>query len=201
MLKFSDVSKRYKSKYAVKSININLEKGKAYLFLGENGSGKSTTIKLISKIIYTKEYNIFENTFDKIMYLPDKRSYPKTLSSFEFLRYYLTNIEDRKIYEYMERYGLANKLIGSLSKGNMQKIGIIQMVLSEGDLYAFDEPTDGLDTQSINLFIDDLEVLVSKGKTIVISTHKKTLYSDLKPIIYKFNEGVCNEKKRRSKTN
>ncbi len=201
MLKFSDVSKRYKSKFAVKSININIENGKVYLFVGENGSGKSTTIKLISRIIYTNEFSIFKNEYKRIMYLPDKRNYPKTLSSLEFLKYYLVNQDFKKIEEYMIKYELPNKAISSLSKGNMQKVGIIQMVLSDGDLYAFDEPTDGLDNESISLFIEDLKELVSKGKTIVISTHKKNLYSDLKPNIYKFEDGVCNEKKRKTKIN
>jgi ABC-2 type transport system ATP-binding protein len=201
MLKFSDVSKRYKNKFAVKSININIENGKVYLFVGENGSGKSTTIKLISRIIYTNEFSIFKNEYKRIMYLPDKRNYPKTLSSLDFLKYYLVNQDLKKIEEYMIKYELPNKAISSLSKGNMQKVGIIQMVLSDGDLYAFDEPTDGLDNESISLFIEDLKELVSKGKTIVISTHKKNLYSDLKPNIYKFEDGVCNEKKRKTKIN
>ena len=52
MLRLTEVSKRYKNHFALKNININIEKGKLYLFVGENGSGKSTTIKLISKVIF-----------------------------------------------------------------------------------------------------------------------------------------------------
>ena len=97
------------------------------------------------------------------------------------------------------KYELPNKNISALSKGNMQKVGIIQMVLSEGDLYLFDEPTDGLDNISVELFVDDLKKLLEKGKTIIISTHKKSVYASLKPIVYKFEAGVCNEKKRKTK--
>ena len=107
MLKFSDVSKRYKSKFAVKSVNINIENGHLYLFTGENGSGKSTTLKLISKIIYTNEFSIFKNDYKKIMYLPDKRSYPKTLKSYDFLKYYLSNVADIVIEKYMMNVNIA----------------------------------------------------------------------------------------------
>ena len=200
MLKLNEVSKKYNSKFAVKNINLTIEPGNIYLFIGENGSGKSTTIKLISKVIFTNQYNIFENKFKRIMYLPDKRNYPILLSTFDFLKYYL-NVKREIIKNYLLRYELPNKTIGSLSKGNLQKLGILQVILSEGDLYLLDEPTDGLDKKSIDLFIEDLKELLMNNKTIIISTHKKTIYSELKPVLYKFEDGICNEKKRKRKAN
>lgn len=200
MLKLNEVSKKYKSKFAVKNINISIEPSNIYLFIGENGSGKSTTIKLISKVIFTNEYSIFSNEYKRIVYLPDKRNYPKLLTTYDFLRYYL-NVNIDEIKKYLARYDLANKTIGSLSKGNIQKLGIIQIILSDGDLYLFDEPTDGLDKKSIETFIDDLKLLLMNNKTIIISTHNKALYKDLKPVIYKFESGICNERKRKPKTN
>lgn len=198
MLKFNDVSKKYNSKFAVKSINLTIKPNNIYLFIGENGSGKSTTIKLISKVIFTKDFNVLKNEFNKIIYLPDRRNYPKLLLVSDFLKYYL-NIDNKIIEDTMRRYDLPNKLIGSLSKGNLQKLGILQIILSEGDLYLLDEPTDGLDKKSIYLLLEDLKKLLVIGKTLVISTHKKTIYSELKPIIYKFEDGICNEKKRENK--
>lgn len=200
MLKFNEVAKKYNSKYAVKNINLTIEPNNIYLFIGENGSGKSTTIKLISKVIFTSEYSIFENKFKKIIYLPDKRNYPKLLTTFDFLKYYL-NVKTDIINDYLLKYDLPNKSIGSLSKGNIQKLGILQILLSDGDLYLLDEPTDGLDKNSINLLIEDLKKLLINNKTIIISTHKKTIYNELHPIIYKFETGTCNETKRKRKTN
>ena len=198
MLELKEVSKKYNSKYAVKRINLNIESGKLYLFVGENGSGKSTTIKLISKVIFTKEYLKFINDFKQINYLPDRRNYPKLLNTLDFLKYFLRKNEDF-INENMIKYDLPNKSIGNLSKGNIQKLGILQVLLSEGDLYILDEPTDGLDKKSITLFIEDIKSLVNSGKTIIISTHKPLLYKNIYSITYKFDEGVCNEKKRRKK--
>ena len=124
MLRLTDVSKRYKNHFALKNININIEKGKLYLFVGENGSGKSTTIKLISKVIFNNSGGIIENNFEKIVYLPDKCSYPNLLNVKTYLSMYLsksTNIN--KIEEKMKEYHLENKMIASLSKGMLQKLG------------------------------------------------------------------------------
>ena len=195
MLKFMDVAKKYYSVYALKGVNLTIIPNNLYLFIGENGSGKSTTIKLISKVIFTNDYKTFENDFKEIIYLPDKRNYPKLLTTLVFLKYYI-DIDENIIIKYMEKYNLQNKRIGSLSKGNIQKLGIIQILLSKGDLYLFDEPIDGLDKESIKLFVEDLKELLSKNKTIIISTHNKNVYKELNPIIYKFNNGVCNEKKK-----
>ena len=77
----------------------------------------------------------------------------------------------------------------------LQKLGILQTILNDGDLYLLDEPTDGLDVHSIRLFKEDIYKLLEKKKTIIISTHNKTLYKDLKPRIYTFKEGIAYEKK------
>ena len=189
MLKFNEVAKKYNSKYAVKNINLTIEPHNLYLFIGENGSCKSTTIKLISKVIFTSEYNIFENKFKKIIYLPDKRNYPKLLTTFDFLKYYL-NVKTDIINDYLLKYN-----------GNIKKIVILQIILSEGDLYIIDESNDELNKNSINLLIEDLKKLLINNKTIIISTHKKTIYNELHPIIYKFETGTCNETKRKRKVN
>ena len=99
MLKLNEVSKKYKSKFAVNNINNTIEPSNIYLFIGENGRGKSTTIKLISKVIFTNEYNVFSNEYKRIVYLPDKRNYPKLLTTYDFLRYYL-NVNINEINKY-----------------------------------------------------------------------------------------------------
>ncbi|MDE6656921.1 MAG: ATP-binding cassette domain-containing protein, partial [Anaeroplasmataceae bacterium] len=132
----------------------------------------------------------------KIIYLPDKRSYPKLLTVETYLKYYLpSTCRKEDILFWMDRYHLPNKKIGSLSKGMLQKLGILQTILHAGDLYLFDEPTDGLDAESIQLFKEDIEKMIEEKKTVIVSTHNKLLYKDLKPIIYHFKEGICNAKK------
>ena len=195
MLRLTDVSKRYKNHFALKNININIEKGKLYLFVGENGSGKSTTIKLISKVIFNNSGGIIENNFEKIVYLPDKCSYPNLLNVKTYLSMYLyKSTYINKIEEKMKEYHLENKMIASLSKGMLQKLGILQIILSNADLYIFDEPLNGLDKVSTQKFKSDIKKLIENEKTVIISTHSRMLFRDLTPNIIKFKGGLVNEK-------
>ena len=199
MLRLEEVKKSYHHDRGLVNVNLTIEPESLYLFVGENGSGKSTTIKLISHVIFNsvKEGRII-NDFKRMIYLPDKRSYPKLLMVKTYLEYYLPNKpNDKDLDFWMNRYHLPNKKIGSLSKGMQQKLGILQTILNTGDLYLFDEPTDGLDAESIQLFKEDIKDLLIQGKTIIISTHNRLLYKDLKPVVYHFKEGICNAKKQK----
>lgn len=199
MLKLEEVRKNYHHEKGLIRINLTIFPGNLYLFVGENGSGKSTTMKLISQVIFhTSQDGKIQNDFHRMIYLPDKRSYPKLLTVETYLKYYLNfAYQKNRINEWMKKYHLPNKKIGNLSKGMLQKLGILQTILSEGDLYLLDEPTDGLDALSIQIVKEDLKEMLINGKTIIISTHNKTIFKELKPIIYHFKEGVCNEKKQR----
>ena len=197
MLKLEEIRKNYHHEQGLKNVSLTILPENMYLFVGENGSGKSTTIKLISHVIFsTAKDGKIENQFKKIIYLPDKRSYPKLLTVKTYLQYFLEKkLSASTLDFYLNRYQLPNKKIGSLSKGMLQKLGIIQTLLSDGDLYLFDEPTDGLDVESIQTFKEDLGRMLKEKKTIVVSTHNKLIYKELKPIIYHFQKGVCHEKK------
>lgn len=140
MLKLIEIRKAYPHNRGIVQVSLTINAEQLYLFVGENGSGKSTTIKLISRVIFhkRKEGNL-QNTFKRIIYLPDKRSYPKLLKVKTYLEYYLG--KNNSIETWLERYNLPNKTIGSLSKGMLQKLGILQTILNDGDLYLLDEPT------------------------------------------------------------
>lgn len=195
MLRLKEVRKNYHHERGIVKVTLSILPEKLYLFVGENGSGKSTTIKLISKVIFhQKEEGVLQNDFRKMIYLPDKRSYPKVLDVKTYLEYYLGK-KINHLEAWLERYELPNKKIGGLSKGMLQKLGILQSLLEEGDLYLFDEPTDGLDIASIHQFKQDIALLLQKKKTIIISTHNKSIYKELHPIIYTFKEGIAYEKK------
>lgn len=200
MLKLTDVSKKYKNDFAVRKINLSIERGKLYLFVGDNGSGKSTTIKLISKVIFKKAKDgKINNQFNRILYLPDHCSYPNLLTVKGYLSMFLArSYDEHYVDEKLNQYELENKTIGSLSKGNLKKLGIIQVILSKGELYLFDEPQDGLDRKSCLAFKEDIKKLIDGGASVIISTHLKTLFKDLKPNVVNFSGGKCSEKKQAS---
>lgn len=193
MLELNEVQKNYHKDKGLKNVNICIQKGTLNLFVGRNGSGKSTTLKLIGHVIFhRKNQGSMINQFKKMIYLPDKRTYPKLLKVSTFLKYFLEiDIDSKKMKYYLDRYQIPDKPIGGLSKGMLQKLGILQTLLNEGDLYLLDEPTDGLDTASIQLFKEDLLFLLRMDKTIIISTHNRSLFRDLKPTVFTFKEGVC----------
>lgn len=197
MLKLEEIRKNYHRNRGLLNVNLNIQAGQFYLFVGENGSGKSTTLKLIAKVIFNnKKDGRMYNDFKQMVFLADKRSYPKLLTPHVYLNYYLAVKQpSSRITEFLERYQIPNRRIGSFSKGMLQKLGIVQTLLSEGDCYLLDEPTDGLDVISIGLFKEDIKRLIEVNKTVIISTHNKKIYKELNPILYTFKEGICNEKK------
>ncbi len=200
MLKLMEIQKKYHKNRGLIHVSLSIFPGELYLFVGENGSGKSTTIKVISKVIFKdKNMGTISNDFKRMVYLPDKRGYPRLLTVKTYLEYFLEKVPKNLVLEaWLERYCIPNKKIGSLSKGMLQKLGILQTLLTEGDLYLLDEPTDGLDVESIRKFKEDILQLLQKKKTIIISTHNKALLKEVKPIIYTFKEGICYEKKQKS---
>lgn len=190
-----NVTKIYKNNVVLDKFNLEIKNAKLYLFIGSNGSGKSTCLKLISNQILYKNnlYSYIKGDFLKINYMPEKFSLPKLLTVDEYLSLYL-NLEssNKKLRKTLKKYAIPNIRINKLSKGTIQKVIIISMILSDGDLYVFDEPLDGLDTSSKRLFFSDIKSLLVNNKTVLISTHNKELYTDLNPEIIRF--GDLNEK-------
>lgn len=189
MVSLKNVSKIYKRNVVLNRFNLNIESNKFYLLTGQNGSGKSTCLKLISKQINynNKSDSYINNSFKDIVYMPEKFTLPKLMNVLDFLSLFLSvSKKNKKLNSYLLKYNISNMKISKLSKGTMQKVLIIGTVLSNADLYLFDEPLDGLDDNSKILFTEDLIDLKRNNKTIVISTHFKEIYNKLDPMIIDF---------------
>lgn len=175
--KLENIWKKYRKTCVLKRFNYEFESG-LYLFVGVNGSGKSTTLKIISKLITPTNIN-YDITNKKCAYLCEKielgnqRVLP-FLNSIKRLNKSKINIK-----ELMKKWNIPNKYISNLSKGNKQKCGILMMILTDVDIYLFDEPTDALDKASITLFVDYIIDLVSKGKIVLIATHERSYFSKI----------------------
>lgn len=193
LVKLDNVTKYFKDFKALNKINLEFSTGRLYLLVGENGSGKSTIIKLIAKINTLKKNdsgNVIYNT-KKIGYLPDKYILPKYINALDFIRLYTKNYNMGRA---LDDYFVPNKLIVSMSKGMQQKVGIISVMYSDNDLYLFDEPLDGLDMASKELFREKINEYVNIGKTIIIATHNASFYQMINPVIYNIHLGsIVNE--------
>lgn len=181
-IKIGDVSKVYDSGFkkniVFKNINMTLKNDKIHFLIGPNGCGKSTLIKCILNLInYEGKIDISST---KIAYAPEKLIMPDYLKVNQFLLTLLNakhqNINDIeiKMNNYLKLFTIenyANTNLHKLSKGTKQKINLLQALLEEADIYIFDEPLSGLDTESKKVFKELVYELKKKEKLIIISTH------------------------------
>ena len=167
MLKLNNITKKYKENIILDDINFDFSNPGLYILRGINGSGKSTIIKIISGIIFKSKGKI-ENDLS-VSYLPDKFIMPKLMR----VKDYVIEITNKNIYkELIDYYQLPlNKRIGDLSKGNLQKLGLLQLFNNDSDCYLLDEPLDGLDDFAKNLFKEKIKEKLDLNKIIIMSLH------------------------------
>jgi len=182
-----NLSKFYGEQKAVNNISFKLKKGEITGFIGPNGSGKSTTMKAICGIItpnsgkiLVNDKEISENNIEvknKIGFLPESNPLYYDQYVVEYLRYVgkiyqITNVKER-VEEIIELTGLSperKKLIGQLSKGYKQRVGLAQALIHNPEVLILDEPTTGLDPNQLA----DIRTLIrsiGKDKTVLLSTH------------------------------
>jgi len=176
--------------HALTDLNLEVRPGEIYGYLGPNGSGKTTTIKLILGLIFptSGHVEVFGSrdigsveVKQRVGYLPEGAYYPDFLRGEEILRYYgrlygLGGRElDRRVGAVMEQVGIAHarkRLLRSYSKGMRQRIGLAQALISDPDILILDEPTTGLDPIARKEIRDILAALRDAGKTLLVSSHE-----------------------------
>ena len=189
IIEIKNLSKRFKSLWAVNNLNLNVYKGDIFGFLGPNGAGKSTTIRMLLSLIYptTGTVKIFEKDLFKnrikilqrigaIVEKPDMYGYLSARRNLEILaklsRYEITY---NRIMEILEIVGLkdrANSKVKTFSSGMKQRLGIAQALIHDPELIILDEPTTGLDPHGMKE-IRELILSLKRdfGKTIFLSSH------------------------------
>lgn len=181
------LSKYYGKQAAVNNISFESKKGEILGFLGPNGAGKSTTMKMITSFIPPSEGDITVCGLDikkhaievrkKIGYLPENNPlyldmYVKEYLHFVGRIYKIDNISSR-VDEIIILVGLQkeqHKVIGMLSKGYRQRVGLAQAIIHDPEVLILDEPTSGLDPNQL-VEIRDLIKKIGKEKTVMLSTH------------------------------
>lgn len=182
-----NVSKFYGKQKALDNVSFKVEKGEIFGFLGPNGAGKTTMMKIIMGIIPPNEGDVRVNGLDilnesievrkQIGYLPENNPLYMDMYVKEYLTFvasiYKINDKAKRVAEIIEQTGLGveqHKLIGSLSKGYKQRVGIAQALIHNPSVLILDEPTSGLDPNQI-IEIRNLIAQVGKQKTVLLSTH------------------------------
>lgn len=190
MIKIVNLVKKYNDgKLAVDNISLEIEDGKIYGFLGPNGAGKSSTMNMLTGCISATDgdviidgINMFDNpkkAKEGIGYLPEIPPVYPDMTVREYMEFVasLKKIKknDRKdaIKDAVEKTGLEkeyNRLIGQLSKGYRQRVGLAQAIMGNPKLIILDEPTVGLDPKQV-IEVRKIIKEIGKDHTVILSSH------------------------------
>lgn len=188
MLKVENVTKYYGKLLAVDNLSFEVKPGEIFGLLGVNGSGKTTTFRIIMGLLEPTSGKVTLNgkpidysVTDKIGFLTEERSLLLKLTVKEQCMFYgtLKGMSNEKILERMDY--LLNKFqipeykdkkIKELSKGNQQKIQFITAIINEPELLILDEPFSGLDPFNVKFFEDEIKEMAAKGSIIIFSSHR-----------------------------
>jgi ABC-2 type transport system ATP-binding protein len=188
ILKTDGLTKHFGPIRAVQDVNLEVEEGDLYGFLGLNGSGKTTTMRMILRLIRPTAGTVtvfgkdIRTDFIGIMRqvgslveLPAYYPYLSAVKNLEILRLATGGIPSSRIREVLEVVGLADRMndrVGTYSQGMRQRLGIAMALLPRPRLILLDEPTNGLDPQGINHIRSVIQELNRKdGVTFLISSH------------------------------
>ncbi len=205
MIQVENLTKYYGDYPAIEDVTFNVEQGEIIGFLGPNGAGKTTTMRILAGYMPPTSgnarvagYNVFTESLEvrrHIGYMPETvplytdmsvRSYLDFMARLRGLRKPQTQID--KVMETMNIQDEANTLIGHLSKGYRQRVGVAQALVHDPDVLILDEPTIGLDPRQVRETRELIKGLAG-DHTIILSTHILSEASQVCGRILIINEG------------
>src|SRR5688572_12559450 len=182
-----NVTKRFGATAAVDNLSLDVPSGSIYGFIGPNGSGKTTTLRMIMHILLPDSGQIevlgsrdTAAARDQVSYLPEERGLYKKMTVRRLLRYYgrlkgrQPSEIDASIEDWLRRMelpGVLDKPVEAMSKGMSQKVQFISAVISKPSLLILDEPFSGLDPVNAQVLKDAVLEMRRRGATVVFSTH------------------------------
>ena len=189
MIEVEDLTKNYGTLEALKGVSFRIDKGEVVGFLGPNGAGKTTTMRILTCFMPATSgratvagYDIFKESLGvrrHIGYLPENVPLYSEMTVTGYLKY-ISKIKGIPRNKRAERLEVAlescslterrNQIVGQLSKGYRQRVGLAQALIHEPDVIILDEPTAGLDPRQI-IEIRELIKELGKEHTIILSTH------------------------------
>ena len=196
VLRTQSLTKRFREKVAVNKVNITIERGDIYGFIGKNGAGKTTTMKLILGLNFPDEGKIKyfggtppEKACRKIGSLIEAPGLYKNCTAYENMKRFsiLSGGTDKEIKDRLRLVGLGNtgnKKAGEFSLGMRQRLGIAIALLGDPEFLILDEPINGLDPEGIREIRDVIASLNrERGVTFFISSH---LLDELAKVVTKY---------------
>jgi ABC-2 type transport system ATP-binding protein len=193
-------------KVALRALNLHVYRGEIFGLLGPNGSGKTTTIKLLLGLLFPTDGDaiVFGQPAaevrknERIGYLPEESYLYRFLNAEETLDFYgrLFKLDPavrrKRAQELIETVGLANdkkRILKEYSKGMRQRIGLAQALINDPELVILDEPTSGLDPLGTRWMKDLIVGLRNQGKTIIMCSHRLEDVQDICDRVAILSEG------------
>ena len=203
-LSIKNLNKSFGDKKVLQDISFSTKSGKALGLLGRNGAGKTTIIRIIMDIFKGDSGEVLLDnkpiSYSKVKfgYLPEERGlYPRKKVLDQLI--YLGELKGmrksdakRSAEELMERLGIEeykSKLLGSLSKGNQQKVQLAAALISDPDVVILDEPFSGLDPVNAMILKDTVRDLIAKNKIVLFSSHQMSYVEEFCEDIAILNRG------------
>jgi ABC-2 type transport system ATP-binding protein len=187
MIETTNLTKRYGDVTAVEEIDLTVEQGELHGFVGHNGAGKSTTMRMLVGLARPTAGEAYIDgdpagtidATDKIGYAPQYPEFYETMSARDYL-IYMAKVADvdgspaARANELLEQFGLAadaTQAIGGYSGGMQRRLSMAQAMLGDPELFILDEPTAALDPEGRAAIIESLEELAEGGATVFVSSH------------------------------
>lgn len=187
VLSVKNVKKSIKGKEIIKGISFEIYGGEIFGFLGPNGSGKTTTIRMLVDLIAPTEgsiticgYDVHKKHNEAMQYVgcivenPELYSYLTGWENLEHFARMLPNVSDKRIQEVVNIVGMDGRIhdtVRTYSLGMRQRLGIAQALLNSPKLLILDEPTNGLEPQGIKEMREFIQQLAKTGLSLFVSSH------------------------------
>lgn len=205
VVEIENVTKTFRKHVAVDNLSLSVPQGSIYGFIGPNGSGKTTTLRMIMRIYHPDRgcgrirvlgEERFEAANDRIGYLPEERGLYKKMSVRDIVRFY-AELKGRRDFkeavtgwlESMDLTDWANKKVEVLSKGMAQKVQFISAVIGDPELIILDEPFTGLDPVNTDVLLSAMLDLRRRGATVIFSTHDMGVAEKMCDFIFMIHKG------------
>ena len=202
-LELTGVTKTFGAKVAVDDLSLSVPAGSVYGFIGPNGSGKTTALRLLMRILYPDRgairvlgCDVSEAALERIGYLPEERGLYRKMKLWDVLTF-LGELRaghgvDVQVQAWLERFGLAERAMArveELSKGMSQKAQFIAAVVPRPELLVLDEPFSGLDPVNADVLREAVMELSAAGTTVVFSTHDMSAAEQLCDYVFMIQQG------------
>ncbi len=201
-IELTHVTKTFGQHVAVDDLSLSVPAGSIYGFIGPNGSGKTTTLRMIMRIYLPDRGDIrvlghdHAGVLDSVTYLPEERMLYKSMKVFDVLKFFARlkghNPSVAEMKDWLAKLkleGWGDKKVEALSKGMTQKVQLIACLISKPKVVLLDEPFSGLDPVNAVVLRDAIFDLAETGTTVIFSTHDMSVAEKMCDFIFMINKG------------